>query len=68
MKIDRNAPLFTNDTENETYGCRHSNPNICKDYDLSDICAFIRKDTICKKPPKGWKKQFLLLKDEDPKE
>jgi len=68
MKIDHNAPLSPNDTENQTFGCKHSNPNTCRDYDLADICAFVRTDTICKKPPRGWQKRFQLLKDENLKE
>ncbi len=61
MKVDRNIPLFPIDTENQTYGCRHTNPDICKDYDLVTTCAFVCEDKICKKPPNGWKKQYQLL-------
>ncbi len=46
MKNDRNlhvpfnAPLNINDTINQTQGCRHTNPDICKYSYLNGICAF----------------------------
>ncbi len=65
MKIDRNAPLTAEDKSNKTLGCRHSNPGICKSNGLNNVCAFVRKDTICLKPPKSWTKQYEILSCKD---
>ena len=64
LKISFNAKLNEEDTENQTYGCRANNPEICSNCFLTDICAFVRKDKICKKPSRAWKKQFQNLKKE----
>ena len=56
------APLKPKDTESQTEGCRHTNPDICKNNALPDYCAFVRVDGMCLKPPKSWPKQFLNLK------
>ena len=61
MQINRNAPLFDKDTENKTFGCRHTNSLICKNNSLADVCAFVRRDKICTIPPASWKKQFFEL-------
>ena len=63
MKIDRNDPLNQKDSEDQTFGCRHTNPKICKSLDLENICAFVREDKMCLSPPKSWMKQFGKLKD-----
>ena len=55
--------LEAEDTVEQTIGCRHSNPTICKNNQLSDKCAFVRKDKICLVPPISWKKQFYVLKE-----
>lgn len=67
MKNDRNlhvpfnAPLNINDTINQTQGCRHTNPDICKYSYLNGICAFSSEDHICKKPSRAWAKQYSKL-------
>jgi len=61
MKVDRNAPLSAQDTPEQTLGCRHTNPNSCKMFDLENVCAFVRADKLCLKPPGSWKKQFKEL-------
>ena len=63
LKIDFKAPLNALDTEEQTYGCRANNPDICKNNGIPNVCAFERKDCICKKPSKAWKKQYLKLKE-----
>lgn len=63
LKIDFNAPLSEFDTEEQTYGCRANNPDICKNNGMIDICAFERQDCICKVPSRAWKKQFRKLKE-----
>lgn len=66
MKIDKTL-LFTiegklniGDTQNQTYGCRYYNPEICKNF-TSNTCAFMRDDKICKTPSKKWKKIYNSL-------
>ena len=63
LKAAFRAPLNQFDTEEQTYGCRANNPDICKYNGISEICAFEREDNICKNPSKAWKKQYLKLKE-----
>lgn len=63
LKFEFNAPLNNNDTENQTYGCRANNPDICANCYAPNICAFVRDDKICKKPSRAWKKQFVRLSE-----
>ncbi len=62
--IPFDAPLNKLDNINQTYGCRQSNPNICKNCCIENICAFVSNDHICKKPSTKWKSQYeqLLIK------
>jgi len=60
--ISQKAPLNKEDTENQTFGCRHTNPCICSSNSLEGICAFIAKDSICKRPPRSWKRIYSDLK------
>ena len=61
VKIPFGAPLQEPDTESQTFGCRQNNPEICKNNGLSEVCAFARKDHICKQPSRAWKKQYYKL-------
>lgn len=61
LKIPVRAPLHPEDTENQTYGCRQNNPDICKNNGLNNICAFVRDDCICHSPSKAWKKIYNEL-------
>lgn len=63
-RVNFNAKLNKDDTEEQTYGCRQRNPDICSSNGLENICAFCRDDHICKKPSKAWKKQYLKLINE----
>jgi len=65
LLIDRNAVLKSQDSPYQTYGCRHYNPNICKDNGMENICAFVKADNICKKPPRSWTKQYEKLSKKD---
>ena len=56
MKIDQRRPLSEFDTEFQTLGCRHSNPDICKNNSTEGKCAFVSKDYICRLVPRSWKK------------
>ena len=64
MKNDKafHAPLHPLDTEKQTQGCRHTNPDICAKYHMPKVCAFARPDNICLAPPQSWPKQFKKLK------
>jgi hypothetical protein len=55
------APLVEGDTETQTVGCRHSNPNVCRNNGLAGRCAFVRDDNICLEPPRSWKKLYAEL-------
>ncbi len=57
--------LNIQDTENQTYGCRANNPDLCKNCYVDGICAFINKDKICKKPSAKWKKYYNILKEKN---
>ena len=61
LKISFNAPLNCLDTENQTYGCRQDNPNICANNCMPGVCAFVNEDAVCRKPSRAWKKQFQKL-------
>ena len=58
------AQLQSSDTETQTFGCRHTNPSICRNNDMADICSFTRPDGICHAPPKSWPKQYRKLLNE----
>ena len=62
LKIAFNAPLMEQDTEDQTYGCRQNNPDICVNNGLPGVCAFVCVDRICRKPSRAWKKQYYKLK------
>ena len=55
------APLKPKDSEAQTEGCRHTNPDICGSHSLPKVCVFVRTDGMCLKPPASWPKQFRLL-------
>ena len=55
------APLQQGDTTQRTVGCRHTSPDICGNNGLHDVCAFVRHDCMCKRPPRSWAKQFRKL-------
>lgn len=54
--------LHEKDTDKQTFGCRHTNPDICSNNSIPNLCAFASPDGICKKPPRSWKKIFEELK------
>jgi hypothetical protein len=56
------APLHWKDTKKQTFGCRHTNPDICAKNSMPKVCAFVRADGMCLAPPLSWEKQFLKLK------
>lgn len=64
LRIPFSAPLHSEDTETQTFGCRQNNPDICANNCLSNVCAFVRADGICKKPSRAWKKKYAELKEQ----
>jgi hypothetical protein len=48
LKVDFNSKLNELDNENQTYGCRQCNPDICINNMVENVCAFTRSDNICK--------------------
>lgn len=62
MISDQRRRLSKFDTEFQTFGCRHSNPNICKNNQTEGKCAFVRNDNICVLVPRSWKAIFKQLK------
>jgi hypothetical protein len=55
-------PLHPKDTEKQTHGCRHTNPDICAKNRIPKVCAFVREDGLCLSPPQSWAKQYQKLK------
>lgn len=61
IRVAFSARLNSLDTETQTYGCRANNPDICANAYLTNVCAFVSEDCICKKPSRAWKKQYAKL-------
>jgi len=61
LMVKFGSPLSAGDTESQTFGCRHTNPDICGSNSVQNICAFVRSDSICIKPSAAWKKQYKKL-------
>lgn len=61
IKVPFHDPLSDWDTEQQTFGCRQNNPDICKYNGMDDICAFCRDDKLCKHPSRAWAKQYGKL-------
>jgi hypothetical protein len=61
LYIKFNASLNKLDSEDQTYGCRANNPNICGSCYMEGVCAFVCDDEICKRPTNAWKKQYNKL-------
>jgi hypothetical protein len=54
-------PLNEADTEKQTIGCRHGNPDLCVKNRMPSVCALARADRICLAPPRGWPKNYKRL-------
>jgi len=63
LQIPFSAPLNHLDTENQTYGCRQNNSDICANNSLPGVCAFASDDCICRKPSRAWRKKYNELKE-----
>jgi len=58
-------PLREGDSAEQTVGCRHTSPDICKKHSMPGVCAFVRDDGVCLSPPLSWPEQFKRLKMRD---
>jgi len=58
------APLHELDSETQTYGCRHTNPDSCKKNLMEGVCAFVRDDKLCLSPPGSWPRIYQDLIEE----
>lgn len=58
------TPNSDGDTESQTVGCRHSNPDICRNHSTPNKCAFVRLDGQCLLPPQTWKGLFRQLQQQ----
>ena len=61
QKLVFHETLRSMDTEIQTEGCRHTNPEICSNNELPGVCSFVREDNLCTRPPRSWAKQFVRL-------
>ena len=59
--IDPTAPLNSQDSPHQTYGCRCRTYQNCASNSMENVCAFVTADTICLKPPAGWARQYKKL-------
>ncbi|HIO23563.1 MAG TPA: hypothetical protein EYN22_04120 [Nitrospinaceae bacterium] len=59
--IEPSAPLNSQDSPHQTYGCRCQKPNNCMNNSMEDVCAFVTADNICLNPPQSWAKQYEKL-------
>jgi hypothetical protein len=64
LRFSLSAPVNEGDTKDQTYGCRHTNPDICGSCNLDGVCAFVTSDHICRKPSAAWRKYFIKLSGE----
>lgn len=63
LRVPFNSPLNEKDTENQTFGCRQNNPDICASNSIPNVCAFTSEDCICKRPSRAWKRKYKELKE-----
>ena len=61
LVIEPTAPLNSEDSPLQTYGCRCRTYKNCASNSMEDVCAFVTSDTICLKPPSRWAKQYEEL-------
>jgi len=59
--IDPNAPLNSKDSSLQTFGCRCRTYINCGSNSMENVCAFVKADNICLKPPNRWASQYEKL-------
>lgn len=64
LRFKLTNPLNPLDSETQTFGCRHTNPDICGSCFLEGTCAFVTEDNVCRKPSKAWGRCFQKLRSE----
>ena len=62
LVIAPSAPINSQDSPCQTYGCRCQNPDNCMNNSMERVCAFVTANNICKKPPLGWARQYEKLR------
>jgi hypothetical protein len=60
---ERRRPLHPLESLTQTIGCRHSDPEICRNNSTPKKCAFVRTDKACFMPPKSWPRLFAELSE-----
>ena len=65
IKVGFSEKLNSLDAEEQTYGCRANNPDICANNGIPGVCAYASDDNICRRPSRAWKKQYLKLKQQE---
>ena len=61
LVIDPTAPLNSQDSLSQTYGCRCRTYQNCASNSMENVCAFVTADNICLKPPNRWASQYEKL-------
>ena len=61
LVIEPSAPLNSQCSPCQTYGCRHQNPHNCSRNSMENVCVFVTADNICLKPPSTWARQYEKL-------
>jgi len=60
------SPLHDEDTETQTFGCRHSRPDRCRNYRMPGHCSFAAcSDGLCRCVPQRWKRRFRQMQEEE---
>jgi len=47
LVIEPSAPLNSQYSPCQTYGCRHQNPHNCSRNSMENVCVFVTADNIC---------------------
>lgn len=56
------TPSNEQDSENQTYGGRANNPNICASNSVPNVCAFELINKIYRKSARAFKRKYNKLK------
>jgi len=59
--IEPTAPLNSQDSPHQTYGCRCRTYQNCASNSMENVCAFVTAENICLKPPTSWTRQYEKL-------
>lgn len=59
LHIKFDASLNELDTENQTYGCRANNLDICSNNSIPGVCVFSSNDFVCRKQSRASKSNII---------